>query len=95
VVSAVLSRTTLVVLRALAIAAHEMIDLIVVLVYEALDLLTSRTGLRTCIGHGTTQSNVVANEIRACWILQRILHIGLLYLEVTVDIATVVSLAAF
>jgi hypothetical protein len=95
VVSAVLSSTTLVVLRALAIAAHEMIDLIVVLVYEALDLFTSRTGLGACIGHGTTQSNVVANEIRACWILQRILHIGLLYLEVTVDIATVVSLAAF
>ncbi|HKN68618.1 MAG TPA: hypothetical protein VJW73_20175 [Gemmatimonadaceae bacterium] len=95
VVPAVLSCATLLVVRALAVAAHEMIDLVVILVDEALDLLTARAGLGACIGHGTAQSNVVANEIRACWILQRILHIGLLHLEVTVDIATVVGLAAF
>jgi hypothetical protein len=95
VISAVLSSARLLVLRTLAITAHEMIDVVVVLVDEALDLLTTRAGLGAGIGHGATQPNVVANEIRACWILQRILHIGLLHLEVTVDITTVVGLAAF
>jgi hypothetical protein len=90
-----LPSATLLVVRTLAIAADEMIDGVLVLVDEALDLLTTRAGLRASIGHGTAQSDVIANEIRACWILQLILHIGLLHLEVTVDIATVVSLAAF
>ena len=95
VIAAMLSRATLLPVRAFAIPAHEMIDVVLILVDQPLDLLATRAGLWSGIGDGTAQSNVVADEIRACRILERILHVGLLHLEVTVDIATIVCLAAF
>jgi hypothetical protein len=95
VISAMLSRSTLLPRCAFAIPTHKVIDVTLVRVDQPFDTLATRASMRAGIGNGTAQSNVVANEIRACRILQRILHVGLLHLEVTVDITTVVRLAAF
>jgi len=90
-----LSRSTLLPRGAFAIAPYKVIDVTLVCVDQLFDTLAARASLGACIGNGAAQSNVIADEIGACRIFQRILHVGLLHLEVTVDIATVVRLAAF
>jgi len=95
VIPAMFPRATLLARRAFAIPAHQVIDVTLIRVDQAFDALATRAGLRTCVGDSTAQSDVVANEIRACRICERILNVGLLHLEVTVDITTIVRLAAF
>src|SRR4051794_29054824 len=90
-----LSRATFLVRSAFAIPTHEVIDLVPVLVDQSFDVLAARPSLRTRVRDRTSQSHVVSNEIGACRILERILHVSLLHLEVTVDIASVVRLVAF
>ena len=79
----------------LPIAAHEMIDLVTILVDHSLDLFTARARLWARICHSPAKPNVIANEISAGGILERVLYICLLDLEMPVDIATVVRLVAF
>jgi hypothetical protein len=77
------------------IAAHEVIDLVTILVDHSLDLFTARACLWARICHSPAKPNVIANEVNARGILERVLYIRLLDLEVPVDIATVVRLIAF
>src|SRR6185503_9111844 len=94
-IPAMLSRATLFAGSAFAISTNEVIDIVLVLVDQPFDVLATRASLRTRIGDRTPQSHVVAHEIRACRILQLILHVSLLHLEVTVDVTTIMRFAAF
>ena len=95
VIAAMLPWAPLLASGAFAIAANEVIDLVPILIDETLDLLATRARLWTGIGDSTSESNVVTNEVRACRIFQRILDVGLLHLEATIDITTVVRFVAF
>ena len=94
VIASVLPGPALLASGALAIAANEMIDLVPILIDETLHVLAARARLWAGIGNSTSESNVVANEVRACRIFQRILDVGLLHLEATVDITTVMRFVA-
>src|SRR5438067_12809213 len=79
----------------LLVAAHEVIDLVTILVDHSLDLLTARARLRPRVCHSPAKPNVVANEIDAGGVLECVLYVCLFDLEMPVDIATVVRLVAF
>ena len=72
-----------------------MIDLVPILIDETLDVLAARARLRSRVRYGSAESNVIAYEVRSLWSLERVLHVRLLHLEVTVDIASVVSFPTF
>jgi hypothetical protein len=94
-IPAMLSRATLLAGGAFAISTHEVIDIVLVLVDQPFDVLARRASLGTRIRDRTSESHVIANEIRARRILECILHVRLLHLEVTVDVPTIVCFAAF
>jgi hypothetical protein len=77
------------------VPADQVVDLVPVLLDHSLDLLTARARLGTRVRDRTAKSNIVANEIGASRIRERVLHVCLFHLEVTIDIATVVCLVAF
>ena len=60
-----------------------------------LDTFTARAGLRAGIRDGAAESHVVADELFAGGIRERVFHVSLLHLEMTVDVAAIVRLAAF
>src|SRR3982751_2918405 len=95
VIPFMLSRAPLLVQSAFTISTHEVIDLVPILIDQPFDVLAARASLRTRVRDCTAKSHVVADEIGACRILERLLHVSLLHLEVTVDIASVVRLVAF
>jgi hypothetical protein len=66
-----------------------------ILVDEVTDVARVDAGLRTGVGNGAAESNVIANRIDAGRILEEVVHVCLANPESSVDVSAVVSLSAF
>jgi hypothetical protein len=81
--------------RPFPIAPDAVVDVVTVFVDQALDLPATRARLRARVRDCAAKADIIANEILALWIRERVLDVSLLHLEMSVDIPTVVCLSAF
>jgi hypothetical protein len=69
-----------------------MVDLVAVLVDYALDAFAARSGIGTRVCYRAAEPDVVANELFASRIFERVFDVRLLHPKVTVHIPSVVRL---
>ena len=79
----------------LAVATDKMVNLVVVQVDQVLDVLAARARLWTRIRYGTTEADIILDDVGACGIFERVLDVRLLHAEVPIDVATVMRCVTF
>src|SRR4051794_21039187 len=77
------------------VAAGEVVDVLPVVFHELLKLRRALPRLRAGVRDGTTEPDIVANEVHAVRIRLQILDVSLLHLEMPVHVAPVVRLVPF